>query len=185
MKYIGLEVMDQLSGKVKVGKIKDAHGLKGELYFISFSGDISWLDTAEEFFLEALKGDVKVKKLQNFKPFKEGAIVRLENVVDRNASEALKGAMVYIDAQCLVASPGETIYLQEVLNFQVESPDAKKLGVITGFSSNGAQDILVIENEERKSYEVPFVDDFIVEIQFEKKKIILDFPESLMDINNE
>lgn len=176
--------MDQLSGKVKVGKIKDAHGLKGELYFISFSGDISWLDTAEEFFLEASSGGVKTIKLQHFKAFKDGAIVRLENVLDRNAAEALKGVMVYIDAQCLIASPGETIYLQEVKNFQAQSPDGKDLGVITGFSSNGAQDILVIENQG-KSYEVPFVDDFIVEIQFENKKIILDFPESLIDINNE
>ena len=41
-----------IKGKVKVGKIKDAHGLKGELYFLSFSGEISWLENLSKVYLE-------------------------------------------------------------------------------------------------------------------------------------
>ena len=64
----------------------------------------------------------------------------------------------------------------------MRSEDDMSLGKITSFTSNGSQDLLVIA-KDGFSYEVPFVDEFLVEIIFEKSVVIMDFPTDLMDIN--
>lgn len=172
------------NGKVKVGKIKDAHGLKGELYFLSFSGEISWLEDLPKVFLEKENQSFKEYKLEKMKPFKEGAILQFEGIKDRTQAEGLKGDMLYIPEEELVSEPGEVIYLNELLHFQVKNEEGKVLGEVKDFSSNGIQDILVISKGELE-YEVPFVDQFIVEINYDEKYLIMDFPEGLMDINSE
>lgn len=171
-------------GKVKVGKIKDAHGLKGELYFLSFSGEISWLESLPKVYLEKTNQDLKEYALEKVKPFKEGAILQFKDISDRTQAEALKGDMLYILEEELVSEPGEVIYLNEILYFQVKDQEGKILGEVKDFSSNGMQDILVIVHGDLQ-YEVPFVDQFVVEINYDEKFLIMDFPDGLMDINSE
>ncbi len=172
------------NGKVKVGKIKDAHSLKGELYFLSFSGEISWLEDLPKVYLESQNQEIKEYQLTKVKPFKEGAIIQLEGIKDRTQAEALKGHMLYIPEELLVSEPGEVIYLVELLEFQVKNPEGQLLGLVKDFSSNGLQDILVVVNGSTQ-FEVPFVDEFVVEINYDEKFLIMDFPEDLIDLNKE
>lgn len=168
---------------VKVGKIIDAHALKGEVYFLSFANDITWLEEGHELTLESYKvGGQKNFTVSAFRPFKEGALIKFEGIDSRNQSEELKGAIVYIHEDNFVSDEGETIYLREVLGFAVTDEQGQSLGKVKDFSSNGMQDLLIINNG-KFSYEVPFVDDFIVEIQFENSTIVMNFPLDLMDIN--
>lgn len=168
---------------VKVGKIIDAHALKGEVYFLSFAKDITWLEEGAELTLESFKvGGQKNFTISAFRPFKDGALIKFKDVDNRNQSEELKGAIVYVPDENFVSEPGETIYLREVLGFTVMDAKGQSLGQVKDFNSNSQQDLLVI-SQGSFSYEVPFVDDFIVEIQFEKSTIIMNFPLDLMDIN--
>ncbi len=173
-----------------VGKIKDAHGLKGEVYVLVFSKDTSWQDQLSVIKLESPDAQKNLElKVERSKPHKDGLIVKLESINDRNQSEAIKGWTFGIPEENLVSAEGETIYLKEVLNFQVFLSD-KAVGTVKGFSSNGMQDLLVIQsrsNSDSKSdshdYEVPFVTDFILKIDFEAQKLFMAFPEGLMNLD--
>lgn len=169
---------------LKIGKIIDAHSLKGEVYLLFFAKDISWLNKGIPLLLEVPKKNSEQFefKISSFRPFKEGALVKFEGVDNRNQSEELKGSLVFANDENFVSDPGETIYLREVLNFKIQNNDGLELGKIMAFNSNGIQDLLVV-SKDNFSYEVPFVDDFIIEIQFEKKIVVMDFPADLMDIN--
>ncbi len=166
----------------KVGKIKDAHGLKGEVYVLIFSKDISWQDQLSIIKLESPDAqkilDIKVERA---KPHKDGLIIKFESVNDRNQSEALKGWTFAIPEENLISAEGETIYLKEVLNFQVLLND-QPVGRVKSFSSNGMQDLLVIQSHSH-DYEVPFVADFILKIDFEAQKLFMAFPEGLMNLD--
>lgn len=168
---------------IKVGKILDAHALKGEIYFFSFSKDISWIEKGMSICLESSETMKRTDfTIESFRPFKDGALIKFEGISNRNQSEELKGDLVFIENENFVSEPGETIFLREVLNFEVRDEKQNSLGKVIDFNSNGSQDLLVIKNESF-AYEVPFVDDFIVEIQFENSTIIMNFPLDLMDIN--
>lgn len=104
-------------------------------------------------------------------------------VDSREQSEALRGAQVYVPEEALRAEPGETVFLHQILGFELRGRDGAPLGRVTGFSSNGAQDLLEIEIGSGESVRlVPFVDDFIVDIDFDKRQLRMDLPPGLLSV---
>ncbi len=167
-----------------VGKVREAHGLKGDLYVLIFSGEISWAKRMKSFGLKAKDSDeVKTFTVERTKPFKKGIIVKAVEIADRTAAEGVEHLEFFIDEELLVSKPGETIYLSEIKNFKLKNPEQTVLGEIVGFSSNGAQDLLVVEAEGKK-IEVPFVDAFIKKIDFKHQAVVMDLPEGLFDLEN-
>ena len=167
----------------KVGKIKEAHGLKGELSVLIFSQDISWLSELKN--CQIQKGN-ETKNLEVLlaKPFKKGFILKVKEISNRNDSEAVEGWDFLIPEELLISEPGETIYLSEILNFIALDPEGKSLGTVTDFSSNGVQDLLVLQKSDQSFAEIPFVPAFVKEIRFEKKELVLDLPEGLLDLSS-
>ncbi|MBO9667698.1 MAG: 16S rRNA processing protein RimM [Bdellovibrio sp.] len=166
-----------------VGKVREAHGLKGDLYVLIFSGEISWAKRMKKFNLQSKNGDNKEFTVERVKPFKKGLIVKAAEVGDRTAAEGLEHMEFFIEEDLMVSKPGETIYLSEIKNFKLKDVEQKTLGEIVDFSSNGVQDLLVVETHGKK-VEVPFVDAFIKKIDFKHQVVVMDLPEGLFDLEN-
>ena len=167
-----------------VGKVREAHGLKGDLYVLIFSGDISWAKKMKSFGLKAKDSDdIKTFDVERTKPFKKGIIVKAKEIGDRTAAEGVEHMEFFVADDLFVSKPGEGIYLNEIKNFKLKDPEQKVLGEIVGFSSNGVQDLLVVETNGKK-VEVPFVDAFIKKIDFKHQAVVMDLPEGLFDIEN-
>lgn len=169
---------------IKIGKVKDAHGLKGDLYVLVFSKDISWLKEVETFALAPIDKEDQKKnfKIEKIKAFKDGVMIKPEGVLDRTQAESLKGQLFYLPAEMFESEEGETIFLKEILGFTVVDQNETEIGPIKEFSSNTMQDLLVVEMASGKKVEIPFVEDFILEIDFDNKKVHMDLPEGLLDL---
>jgi 16S rRNA processing protein RimM len=179
----------------KIGKFSHAHGLRGELYLVIFSGDYNWFEDVTEIYLEVKAKDNKLKtqlqdyKIKSFRPHKEGILVTLVGVDNRNQSDELSGHEVWVSADVFVtAEDDDEIFLVEIEGFEVFDSD-NKIGTIVGFSYNGAQDLLIVAPDSSKEattarevYEIPFVEQFIEDINYEEKKIIMNLPEGLIDV---
>jgi 16S rRNA processing protein RimM len=167
-----------------VGKVREAHGLKGDLYVVIFSGDISWAKRMKKFSLQSKEDLEKVEfNVERVKAFKKGIIVKAAEILDRTMAENVEHLEFFIEESLLVSKPGETIYLSEIRNFKVKDVDQKVIGEIVDFSSNGAQDLLVVDVNGKK-IEIPFVEAFIKKIDFKHQSIVMDLPEGLLDIEN-
>lgn len=162
----------------QVGKVKEPHGLKGELYILIFSGDVSWAPKLKQFQLGQT-----LYQVERVKPYKDGLIVKPREISDRNASEAVQGQSFSISASLFVSKKGETIYLSEILGFHVYDGNTD-LGPIQKFSSNGPQDLLVL-TYYGKEVEIPFVEAFIRKIDFENSKVLMELPVGLYDMSDE
>ena len=160
-----------------IGKVLDAHGIKGDIYCFVFSGDASWVPKLKEIYLNENKFIIN-----RAKPFKKGFIANLETVTDRNRAEELKGADVRVASQMFISQPGEAFYLVELMNYTVKDKVLGVVGVVESFSSNGIQDLLDV-NSNDKSYEIPFVKEFVTRIDHDKKIIEMSLPEGLLEIN--
>lgn len=167
-----------------VGKVREAHGLKGDLYVVVFSGDISWVKKMKSFGLKAKDSDeIQTLTVEKTRPFKKGIIVKATEINDRTDAEGFEHMEFFIEESLLVSKPGETIYLSEIKNFKLKDLEQTVLGEIVDFSSNGVQDLLVVEAQGKK-VEVPFVDAFIKKIDFKHQAVVMDLPEGLFDIEN-
>jgi 16S rRNA processing protein RimM len=178
-----------------VGKIKEAHSLKGELYVIIFSGETSWLQEIENVYFgpldaKAPHGDstkshgqqqeMKKFKVLKFKPHKKGIILKVDGIVDRTAAEKIEGQGLYVEEDTFISKPGETVYLGELLGFELIDQNNISYGPVLDFLSNGPQDLLVIKKNGQE-FLVPFVAPFILKIDHEQKKLLMTLPEGLFE----
>lgn len=163
-----------------IGKVKEAHGLRGELYVLIFSGDTSWIDSLKDFQLllpsEDVAREFQVKKV---KSHKKGIIISASEIADRTAAEKLVGSQFLVSEDLFISKKGETIYLSEILNFSLVDEKNEKLGEVAGFSSNGVQDLLIIRNQEGEHL-VPFVAPWIIDMDFNSKSLKMSLPEGLL-----
>jgi len=168
---------------LKVGWVSDAHGLKGELY-IALSAEVAdWLDQFTEFRLERENLQSARFEVLAARAHKKGLIVAADGILDRTAAEKLKGATFAIPKSYLHSEPGERLYLKELMKMEVFDPQVGRLGEVIGFGSNGPQDLLVVSNSKGR-FEIPLVDEFIVEIDLFHKRIVLDIPDGLVEVDH-
>lgn len=163
--------------------MKDAHSLKGEVYIQLLAKTADWLDSVGKLHLQFNEGEATIAyAIERAKPFKEGLIVKFEGVPDRTAAEGLRKAQVLLEESLLVAEPGEPVFLNQLLDFTV-SDQSKVVGVVVGFSSNGPQDLLRVQQPDGREALVPLVDAYILSIDFDKRQIAMDLPPGLLDID--
>lgn len=194
--------------KVHIGKVIDAHGIRGDIYCLIFSGDSNWISKLKVLSLSCSQ------KTQNFdvkkiKAFKKGFIATLENLNDRNQAEEYKGCEVWVEASLFVSRDGESLYLSELLKFSVIDRCLGQIGIIETFSSNAWQDLLVLtgQSDEDKmeatsgsnghseknggqglsqiKIEIPFVKEFVTQIDYANKIVYMNLPEGLLEINTQ
>lgn len=171
-------------GKVKIGTVMDAHGIRGEIGVVVLSGDVSWIDEVKTLYIPR-KNIFEVHKIKKIRAHKKGFICHLENFDDRNKAEEYKGREVWVDEDLFVSEDGESLYLTEILHFEIEDRQLGALGKVAAFSSNGVQDLLVIKRKgDDAEIEIPFVKEFVEHIDFENKRIKMNLPEGLLQIND-
>jgi 16S rRNA processing protein RimM len=169
---------------IKVGKVKDAHGLKGELYILLFAKEATWLKKLKKFTLSHEDALGRVERLSfNIKatrPHKDGLLVVTSEVTDRTQAEKLKNYAFEIPKNLLVAAKGDTPYLIELLGFEVFD-QGRRLGTIHSFATNSFQDLLVVESDTH-FFEIPYVEAFVEKTDFDLKKILMHVPEGLLEL---
>lgn len=189
---------------VRVGKVKDAHGIRGELFIVLFAGEAAWLNQLKSIRLvndpDAAAPRVNPhQKLTPAKPakpqpkgpltfavksarlHKNGLIVKSADIRDRNQAEEMRGMLLEVPEAFLISKPGEELFLREVLGFSVVdlNREGMKIGNVTGFSSNGAQDLLIVDASTGKA-EIPFVTDFVEKIDYSAKELRMKLPAGLL-----
>lgn len=168
---------------VKVGKVKDAHGIRGELFIVIFAGEAAWLPKLETLKLlpndEAPQESAKVFAVKSVRAHKNGFIAKTTELKTRNDAEALKGWTFEIPKEFFVSTKGESIYLREIEGFRVKTKANGEVGTIRSFSSNGVQDLLVVQTEKGE-FEIPFVEAYVVNIDYDTQLIEMDLPLGLL-----
>ena len=169
---------------LKVAKITKYHGLKGELFVKPFNLKSQWPAITkifigkkdfqtEQTLIENTHQSINSYEVESYKPHKDGFIFKIKGL-DDIGDEKLKGCLVFLEQSLFESSKGEFIYLSELLDFKVFVNGAS-LGSVTAFESSDFQDYLIVKKENDK-LSIPFVKNYILEINFLDKKIILDLP---------
>lgn len=169
-----------------VGWVKSAHGIRGEVFIRLAAGTADWLGNTKSLLLVGPDSTQKQCTFQFIRPHKDGLIVKFREITDRNQAESVCKYKVYLSESAMVSAPGEPIFLNQIKGFTVidQANDSKAVGAITGFASNGPQDLLKVDSQGKEVL-IPFVEAFIVNIDFDKKEVTMDLPRGLVDDEEE
>ncbi len=167
--------------------MQGAHGLKGELLCVLFSKDYETWKNIKQFYLSKEEGESCLVEISSVRLSSRGMIVSIKELKDRTHAELYRGWFIGIPTQWFESRNGERLFLREIRGFQLWNNGAL-VGEISGFSSNGPQDLLLVQGtspqaERARLAEVPFVEDFIEEVNFNLREVRMKLPEGLLEIN--
>ncbi len=103
----------------------------------------------------------------------KGLMAVLEGVVDRDAAFALRGHEVAISRREMPAAAEGEFYWADLEGFDVVNPQEVCLGRVERLFATGANDVLVVKGD--KEHLIPFVAAFILSVEPEKKRIVVDW----------
>ena len=106
---------------------------------------------------------------------------RFEDVSSEEEAEKILGCEVYLPLSMLPELEGDKFYFHEVIGFDAEDQRLGNVGKIVGINDTSAQPLFEILKGDIEIL-IPMIDDFIVKVDRENKKIILNTPEGLIDL---
>ena len=163
--------------KIKIGKIVNTVGLKGEVKVYNYSDSIEIYETIESIYVED-----RLTVIENVRAQKNMVILKLEGADDRNAAEALRGKELYITDDDLPELPEGQYYVRDLIGMSVAEEDGNLLGHVTDVLQNTAQDIFEVESENGKKLLIPKVEQFVLKIDAEKREITVRLIEGMLDL---
>ena len=109
---------------------------------------------------------------------KQICLLGFEEINDRNAAEALRGTVLYVDV-AEEAGEDDRWYSHQLEGFTCLAPNGEPLGDVVELVTGPAQDLLVVAPADGDDVMVPFVDELVPEIDAEARTIRLDPPAGL------
>jgi 16S rRNA processing protein RimM len=167
-----------------VGKIVNTHGIKGELKILSVT------DFPEERYRKGselfLKNDHDNKLLpvtvESARLHKNTYIVKFKEFTNINEVERFKGASLQVSTDQRIELEDDEFYYDDIIGCEAWTDEGQLLGKITEIlTTGGANDVWVVDPGQGKEILLPYIDDCILEIDIEKKKIKVHLLEGLME----
>lgn len=163
--------------KIKIGKIVNAVGLKGEVKVYNYSDSDEVYHRTPRIFAED-----KLLDIENIRMQKNMVILKLSGIDDRNAAEAAKGRDLYITEDDLPDLPEGQFYVRDLIGMTVVTVDGDNIGKVSDVIQNTAQDIFEVEKEDGNKVLIPNVDEFVLNIDAEERMIEVRLIDGLLDL---
>lgn len=172
-----------------VGRIRRAHGIRGEVVVEALTDDAEAnFAVGRRLIAGTTTGDVlrddapapHELTIRRAAPFKNGWILRFEEITDRNAAERWR------DRYLLMASTGTTsrssgdVFYHDLIGMRVQRTDGRDVGRVTALYEVPQGVLLEIETS-RGSTMLPYMPPMVVKADVERGTLIVDPPAGLLD----
>ena len=167
---------------VVVGRIARAHGNRGQVI----------VDPATDFPEERFKpgsvvyvrqgGATEAIVIDAVRFHRGRPIIGLAGVGDMNAAEALAGSELRVGIDALKKLPAGSFYHHELIGCAIETPRGEVVGQVARVEGTGAGSRLVVQGSDGEIL-IPMVEGICVEVDPQGRKIVVDPPEGLLDLN--
>ena len=160
---------------VVVGKIKNAHGLKGLLKVTSFTDPPDNLAKFSDCFISKNNGSdwsasVILSASENGKSF----LIEIENVTNREQALAIKSALVGVERRLLGGIDSGEYYWTDLIGCVVENRKGFQFGKIDRLIETGSNDVMEIVGNLGKSL-IPFSDEYLLSVDLDLGLIVVDW----------
>ena len=165
----------------KIGYISKTHGLKGEVNF-HFTDDI--FDTTESPYLLIRVDGIIVPFFIETIRFRSDttAIIKFEDIDSNEQAQLLLGNDVLFERSKANSNETEELTLQYFIGFMVVDKNGEKKGVITDVDDQTENWLFELESPDGVLHYIPAHEEFIVSMDHECKKMVMDLPDGIWDL---
>lgn len=166
---------------LRVGRITGLHGLAGGMRLKLDNPESPAFAALERVQLIADAAPARTYQVRQARPLNHGAVkITLEGIGDPSAAEALKGAVVFVDATDLPPAEGDEFYYFEVIGCAVRTTDGRDLGTITEVFATGANDVWIVRDGATEVL-VPVIADIVKSVDLAARSVLIEAVPGLLD----
>ena len=154
-----------------IGRVARAHGVRGRVLIAPYNAGSEGLSRARRVWLGEREFEI-----ERAERVRQGYLVALRGVADRDQAAALRGQEVRVDRADLPELSSGEMYAVDLIGFEVSDPDGKVRGVVEDVEEAGPQDLLRL----RGGTLIPL--GLVREVLAEARRIVVDAPEGLFEL---
>lgn len=138
--------------RVALAAIAGAHGIKGEVRLKLFADSVASFAAHDQLYVGG--------ELRRLTAVRDGKapVARFEGISDRNAAEALRGALIEVDRAALPPLEEGEYYHADLIGLTCVSQDGETIGTVVAVENYGAGDLLEIERVDGARSLIPYRD---------------------------
>lgn len=161
----------------KIGTITRTHGVRGEVS-MSFTDDV-WDRAEAEYLVLRIDGILVPFFLEEYRFRSEYvALLKFIDYDTAEAAEKLRGVEVYFPYECTPQRDADEPYeWRSLVGFRVIDVQHGEIGLIDRVDDSTANVLFCIGSRL-----IPAVEDFVQEMDFSKRTILMNLPEGLLDL---
>jgi len=149
-------------GVVVVGRVGSPYGVKGWVNLHSFTTPPDNILSYQPWLLKAKGGRWRRLEEVQCRRHKKGFIALLEASGDRDTASRATGHFVGVPAGALPAiDDADEFYWRELVGCQVLDGSGNELGRVVNLLETGANDVLVVQDEDGEQMLIPFVAQYV------------------------
>jgi len=153
-------------GRVTLGRVAGVYGIKG---WLRIHSDTRPIDNVLRYKRWWISGGNRAEYLATViegRPQGGGLVAQIstadgEPITDRDIAATLLGATIQVDRSDMPRLPEGQYYWIDLIGHQVENLEGVALGTVADVTSNGAQDVLIVDDASVRRL-IPFVSPHIV-----------------------
>jgi 16S rRNA processing protein RimM len=151
--------------RIALAAVAGAHGIKGEVRLKLFADSVASLAAHDEVYVGG--------NLLRLVAVRDGKapVAKFDGIVDRNAAEALRGALIEVERAALPPLEDGEYYYADLIGLTCFSEEGETIGSVLAVENYGAGDLLDIELVDGGRAMISFRDPIS---RLEEARIILD-----------
>ncbi|WP_026712099.1 ribosome maturation factor RimM [Flavobacterium filum] len=164
-----------------LGKIAKKFSYKGEVLIYLDTDEPELYENMESVFVEINKNLVPFF-IENSTLHKNDFLrVKFEDIDNEEQADEVLGCELYLPLSFLPKLEGNQFYYHEVIGFEIEDQRLGVVGKIVSVNDSTAQPLFEVINGTVEIL-IPMIDQFLVKIDRENKKVIMNLPEGLVEM---
>jgi 16S rRNA processing protein RimM len=166
---------------ISVARIARPQGLRGEVIADLLTDFPERFARLARVYVKRADGRLLLLDLENSRPHKGRVALKFAGCDSVSGAEELRDAHVMVLRDQLVKLPEDTYYDFDLIGCEAISVEGQYLGRVEQVQNYGAAPLLVVRDGARELL-IPLVLSICVEISTERKRIVVNPPEGLLDL---
>lgn len=157
-----------------VGRLRHAHGVKGEITMDVLTDFPERLHIGKEVFAGEMHQPLRINSMRGKDKL---LLLSFEGFEDCDQVNELRNQILYVRGENLPMLPDGQYYFHQLQGLQVLDEGGKLLGILDEILETGANDVYVVHSMEGKEILLPAIKAVILNVNLEKGEMAVHPPE--------
>lgn len=166
--------------KTRIGKILNAHGVRGELKVEPLTDNPERYKILEQVYLEDRKKNYTLYDVEFVRFHKGNVLIKLAGIDDMDAAKLVKNQHLAINKSDRMPLEEGAYYIDDLIGLQVFEDD-RPIGVLKDVLQPGANDVYVLDSTIYPDLYIPALKSVILSVDLENKRMDVKLPKGLVD----